>query len=346
MPPVLQYLTVLGCTTIGSWLLTLAVRATAAHLRIVDRPDRQRKFHRTAVPLLGGLAIWSAFWLAVVGLIAVGWLPDARFTPRVILGAWLGSTVLMLGGILDDRFGLPPRWQILSPMIAAVFVIASGVRISVVTNPWGGILAIGTSLGIGLTFCWMLGMMYTTKLLDGLDGLVATLTTIGALIIFGLSLTWDTRAPGTSLLALALAGSCLGFLPHNLNPAKIFLGEGGSLVTGYLLGLLAIASGSKIATTLLVMGLPVLDAAWVIVERLMSRGSIVQGDRRHLHYRLLDRGLSPRQVVALQAAIAAGFGLVALVSTSRGKVVALATMLLAVSILMTWARRPFHQPYK
>ena len=291
------YLIVLLLSVLSGASLTVLMIMVANRLGVFDYPDRERKCHPVAVPLLGGAAICGSFLVVTAALWRTGFLPDEKITQNVILGLLFGSVALMVGGYLDDRFHLPPGLQILAPFVAAFCVVVSGVAITVVTNPIGGVLKIPLWFSPVLTFVWMLGMMYTTKFLDGLDGLVASLTAIGGFIIFGVSLSWDAPSASTPLLALALAGSCLGFLPFNFSPAKIFLGEGGSVFTGYLLGLLAIVSGSKITTALLVMGVPMLDAAWVIIGRLYRRSSPTRGDRSHLHFQLVRRGFTDQQVL-------------------------------------------------
>ena len=169
-------------------------------------------------------------------------------------------------------------------------------------------------------------MIYTTKLLDGLDGLVAGVTTIGSLIIFMVSLAWDVPLSGTSILAIILAGSSLGFLVFNFHPAKIFLGEGGSVFCGFMLGVLAIISGSKIATALLIMGIPILDVIWVVIKRILTGRSPVSGDNQHLHFRLLNIGLNHRQAVLFLYLVTGFFGLSSIFLSSSGKVVALIVM--------------------
>jgi UDP-GlcNAc:undecaprenyl-phosphate GlcNAc-1-phosphate transferase len=192
---------------------------------------------------------------------------------------------------------------------------------------WGGIPYKITLFADLFTFIWLMGMMYTTKFLDGLDGLVSGVTTIGAVMIFFVSLMADVAQPGTAMLAIIFAGACLGFLVWNFNPAKIFLGEGGSLFTGFILGVLSIIAGGKIATTLLIMGLPILDAAIVILRRLFSRPkSLVLADQKHLHFRLLDAGLSQRQAVLSLYFVTLAFGSSTLILKSEEKLFALATL--------------------
>ena len=191
-----------------------------------------------------------------------------------------------------------------------------------------GWITFSSLIGLAITFVWLLGVSYTTSLLDGLDGLVAGLTVIGALVIYLVSLSWDVPASGTSYLALLLAGAAAGVLIFNWHPAKIFLGEGGSLWCGFMLGVLAIISGSKVATALLVLGVPAFDVFLVILQRLIKKQKIFSGDGKHLHFLMLRSGLSHRGAVLTFYLIAAGFGLASLYLSSFGKVVGL--ILLAI----------------
>ncbi|MDD5109596.1 MAG: MraY family glycosyltransferase [Patescibacteria group bacterium] len=344
MNRILLYFGVVIISAGVAWLGTRLLVYVVPGWQITDSPNGERKRHARPVPLLGGAAVWGSVVLTAAMLCGLGFLPEGKVTWFVLFGMLAGSAMLMIGGFFDDRFHLPPSAQMIAPALAAVTAIISGVGFTLITNPLGGVLRIAGWVSPILAFAWLLGMMYTTKFLDGIDGLVTSLTAIGALIIFALSLRWDAPSVSTALLALALCGACLGFLPFNLTPAKIFLGEGGSVFTGYLLGLLAIVSGSKITTTLLVMGVPILDVAWVIAERAWHRTPVTRGDRRHLHFRLLERGLSTRQVVLLLSAISGAFGAVALIVSPAGKAVALAALVVVVIGLMQWARQEnFHR---
>jgi len=180
-------------------------------------------------------------------------------------------------------------------------------------------------------------MIYTTKFLDGLDGLVSGVTVIGSIILFCVSLFWDVDQSGTSVLCLILAGSTLGFLLFNFYPARIFLGEGGSTFLGFMLGVLAIISGAKIATALLIMGIPILDVVWVIIRRLFNeRHSAFLGDKKHLHFRLLDIGLNQRQVVLLLYLLTLIFGSIALFQDTIGKIVAFIVLIIVMLALASF----------
>ncbi|MFA6321939.1 MAG: MraY family glycosyltransferase [Candidatus Buchananbacteria bacterium] len=283
--------------------------------------------------LLGGLAIYLAFTSCLLIFLALGYIIDVKISGLQVLGIVTAVSILIIGGILDDIYNLKPAQQIIFPLLAVSITVLFGVKIQFVTNPFGGYLNFPLYTGVIFAFFWLLGMIYTTKFLDGLDGLVSGVTSIGSIIIFIVSLSWDVANSGTSYLALILAGSCLGFLIFNWHPAKIFLGEGGSVFCGYMLGVLSIISGSKIATALLIMGIPILDVAWVIIRRLIQGKSPIGADRKHLHFRLLDIGLSHRQAVLFLYSATAAFGLTSLFLHSRGKLIALFLLLLFMVVL-------------
>jgi UDP-GlcNAc:undecaprenyl-phosphate GlcNAc-1-phosphate transferase len=335
-----MYFTSLIATFILAIILTGLVRRLALRWRVIDKPTEERKIHAKPTPLLGGLAIFLSLFL-VLGyyLFFTDKILSSQILVKNLVGVFLGGLLLMVGGFLDDKFKLAPRWQIVWPTLAAVVVIGSGVGINYITNPLGGTVDLnnwekilfwwnGIPYKITLfadlfTFIWLMGMMYTTKFLDGLDGLVSGVSTIGAVIIFFVSLMAEVAQPETATLAIIFAGACAGFLLWNFNPAKIFLGEGGSLFIGFMLGVLSIIAGGKIATVLLIMGLPILDAFLVLLQRLATKRSLVLADTKHLHFRLLDAGLSQRQAVFSLYFVTLVFGSSTLVLRSEGKLLAL-----------------------
>lgn len=321
-----------GLALILALIFTTLVKRVAEILKIVDLPN-SRKIHQKPTPLLGGLAVFLAFSLALIIFWRLGDVIDVKISARYLWAILTGGLVLMIGGFLDDKFNLKPTRQLIFPLAAIVIILAAGLKITYVSSPFGGILAFSPIFGALLAFFWLLGAIYTTKFLDGLDGLVAGVTVIGALIIFAVSLYWDAPSSGTSVLALILAGAALGFLCFNWHPAKIFLGEGGSVFCGFMLGILAIISGSKIATALLILGIPILDVLWVIARRLWQGKSPAQADNKHLHFRLLDIGLSQRQAVLFLYALTAAFGLTSLFLSTPGKLMALAFLAIFMAVL-------------
>jgi len=350
------YLAVFFAATALAFLATIAVRRVAFKFNIVDYPNEPRKIHSKPTPLLGGLAIFASFW-AVIGSItlATSVLPARYISSRFLLGLFIAGLVLMIGGFLDDRYHVRARFQLVAPIIAILVVIGSGMGIVFVSNPlgpglwhldtlqWDLFEAAGRTIQFVLladvfTVVWLLGTMFTTKLLDGLDGLVSGITAIGAFILFALSLSDKTFQPDVALLAVSLAGAVLGFLFWNAHPAKIFLGEGGSVWLGFMLGVLAIISGGKVATALLVMGVPILDVGWVIVRRVfLEKKSPAIGDSKHLHFRLLTAGLSHRQSVLLLWGVAALFGVASLFLQTQGKIYSLIILVLVMILLALWS---------
>lgn len=320
-------------TAIISAGLTFFVRKLALKYQIVDLPIGERKIHKQAMPLLGGTAIFLTFFLVL--FLKRQELLATDLDPRHYIGFFMGGFFLMLGGFLDDRFNLRPGKQLLFPLLAVLSVVAGGVSIEKITNPFGGFIYLGWWSAVLIGF-WLFGMMYTTKLLDGLDGLVTGISSIGAFIIFLFTLTTQYYQPDIALTSLILSASAFGFLLWNFHPAKIFLGEGGSLFLGYALGVLSIISGGKIAVALLIMGIPILDVLWTIIRRLAhGKNPFKAADRGHLHHRLFDLGLGQRRTVLIFYFFATIFGLSGLFLQSLGKMLAVALLLVIMLIIIS-----------
>jgi UDP-GlcNAc:undecaprenyl-phosphate GlcNAc-1-phosphate transferase len=321
--------------------LTFIVKKISYKYQIVDSSDDTgRKKHPGSIPLLGGWTIYLSSSIGILFSKWLGWFDFSRVSDPFIWAVLVGGLLIMIGGTLDDKYGLKPGAQIIWPLLATLIVILSGVSISYITNPIGGpqnaIIYLSPLVGAIISFIWLMGMMYTTKLLDGLDGLVSGITAIAALMIFLLSLSWDVPMSATGAWALALFGASAGFLLFNFHPAKIFLGEGGSLFVGFMLGVLSIISGSKIATTLLVIGIPALDVLWVMIRRLVKRQSpFSHADRKHLHFQLLDAGFAHREAVLFLYAIALAFGFLAVLGGSIGKLFSLLILVIVMFIIIS-----------
>ncbi len=347
---VLEYLALFLSSAALAGLLTWFVRSLALRWKILDYPTSERKIHHQPVPLLGGWSLYLTMSLMTTVLWFSGRLSDSHISPALLIGFFVAGAVLMLGGFLDDRRPLQWYQSLFFPLIAAAIVIAAGLQVAFVTNPFGGLIYLnqwpaGRSdffghsrlwlpLADSLAFLWLLATMYTTKLLDGLDGLASSVSGIAAIVIFGVSLFWDTPQSITSYLALILAGSLVGFLIWNWYPAKIFLGESGSTFLGFSLGVLSILTGGKIATALLVMGLPMLDVVWSIIRRLRSGHNPMSGDDGHIHFRFLQLGWSQRQVVLFMSFLALLFGGISFFTSSIGKIIALGFLVLAMTCLL------------
>ncbi len=322
-----------------SWLLARATQCLALRLGAIDEPKGGRKIHEVATPLLGGLGI------GLVVLIAFGFLSPWLSVPSLALtGLMIAIIILVIGGVLDDRYDLPAKYQILFPIVASVTAVVCGLSISVITNPFGGAISLQwlTVSGVALVpsllaLFWSMGVTYASKVMDGLDGLVTGQAVIGAALIAALSLTQRYYQPSMALLAIIVVGAFIGFLPHNMNPAKQFLGEAGSTLAGFLLGALAILSGAKLATALMVLGLPIADLSFVLIGRLRRGASLFKGDDTHLHHKLLKAGLDKRHIVYLLWSLTALAGAAGLFVQTRGKALLFFLLCAVTAGLSAWA---------
>ncbi len=309
-------------TLVVTVIVSLIVRQIALRIGALDYPDEGRKRHRGPTPLLGGIAIFVS--IATSLIVGKNIILSGNLEAHHWLGVLVGACILIIGGIIDDIKKLSPAQQIVFPLIAAIAVVAGGVGVEKITNPFGGYIYFSAALSAIFTIVWLLGMTYTTKLLDGLDGLVTSVAGIGSFIIFLFTMTTRWYQPDVGYAALMVFAACLGFLTLNWHPAKLFLGESGSLLLGFMLGVLSIISGGKIAIALLIMGIPILDVVWTIVRRTFSgKNPFRFADRQHLHFRLLDSGIGPRLTVILFCSASLIFGLSALFLQSRGKIISL-----------------------
>lgn len=330
-----------------SCITTFFVIVLMRKMAIFDKAKKQsRKIHKKDIPLGGGLAIFISVFLLIFSLL----LSKSHFfyidvLPRQILGLFVGSIIIMVGGFLDDKYDLRPRYQILFPILASLSIIFFGIGPHFITNPFGlgtidlsrftfKIFNFGNFVLLAdlLVFVWLMLMMYATKFLDGLDGLASGVSFIGSIVIFFLSLQDKWYQPDVAMLAIIFAGACLGFLLWNWSPAKIFLGEGGSIFLGFFLGVLAIISGGKIATTMLVMAIPILDIFRVIIIRWKKGQAIYKGDNEHIHHKLLKIGFSQKQTVLILFFFSFLCGMGALFFQTGGKV--LTFIFLSIVMLM------------
>jgi UDP-GlcNAc:undecaprenyl-phosphate GlcNAc-1-phosphate transferase len=271
-------------------------------------------------------------------------LSNGRLQPLQISGIVGGMALLLVGGALDDKYNLKPVWQILFPLGASVLVAITGTQVSHITNPMDGTPFILPFQSV-LTVAWLLGVTYATKLMDGIDGLVTGQAVIGASVIAALALSSTYYQPAVALIALTVAASFAGFLPHNIYPAKQFLGESGSTLAGFLLGVLSILGSTKLATGLMALALPLTDALIVISGRIVRGASPFKGDDTHLHFKLLRIGFSQRQVVLLMWGLSLACGIAALFLQTRGKVFLIVFLLLATAGLSFIAgRKSFIKP--
>ncbi len=308
----------------------------------VDVPDEGRRRHGKPTPRLGGIPLALGFLVALAtSMILPVERQDERESVRLV-GLCIGLLVVLAVGIYDDRRELSAGPQLLAQFIASSIVIFFGVRINDLTTPFGT-LSLPEWPAIAFTFFWLMGMTNTVNFLDGLDGLAAGVVGIACVILF--VHTQHLGQESIALLPLALLGAIVGFLPFNFYRAKIFLGSSGALFIGLALGALSIIGGAKVASALLVVGIPILDTAWQIVRRVRDGRAPYHGDRGHLHFRLVDRGLSQRQVVLMLYTFSALFGAMALALPSGMlKLFALLLMGLIMLAMILWLARKSSEP--
>ncbi|MFA6132311.1 MAG: MraY family glycosyltransferase [Patescibacteria group bacterium] len=317
-------------------MATWLVRKFAPRFGLLDLPAAPRKLHSKPTPLFGGLAIFTPLVLVIFFVLLVSnALTSGEISWQHYLGFFLGGLILMIGGFFDDKYSLPPKFAIIAPVLAALTVILFGVEVEKLTNPFGGVIYLAAWQSDLLVFVWLMVVMFTMKFLDGLDGLATGVASIGTLMILALSLTAAYFQPDVALLSVISCGALLGFLVFNFHPASIFLGEGGSTFVGFLIGTLAVISGGKLATALLVIGIPLVDLVFVISRRVLQGGlkAAVHGDRTHLHHRLLLAGLSERKTVLFFYVVAGCFGVLTLFLQSKEKLIAFGLLCLLGLIL-------------
>ena len=295
---------------------TPVVRSLAVRVGAVDVPKDGRRMHDHPIPRMGGLAIFFGFILSVLIFLPL--------TPQ-LQGMLLGGVVIVILGIFDDIFALPAMPKFLVQIGAALIAVLFGNTIEVLSNPnifssdpfW----VLGW-LEIPISVLWIVGITNAVNLIDGLDGLACGVSTISSMTLMVIALL--VAEPDVAILTAALAGGCIGFLPYNLNPAKIFMGDTGSTFLGFILAVVSIQGLFKFyaiisfAVPFLMLGLPIFDTCFAIIRRLAKGQSPMAPDRGHIHHRLIDMGFSQKQAVATLYVISAILGLSAVVLTTIG----------------------------
>lgn len=319
-------------------LTPLAARLSVA-VGLVDQP-RPGEVQRGAVPRAGGHGIYLSFVIAVLISLLLG--PRQPLETWRVLGLLLGVAVLVPCAVWDDFKRLGPLPQLLAQLLTALVPVLFGITISSVSNPFapppfGGLILLPAFVAVPATMAWLVLMMNSMNWLDTMDGLAGGVGAIAALILFLVSVS--LRQSTIALLPLALAGACLGFIPYNFNPARVFMGTTGSMFIGYAIGVIALIGGAKIASTMLVLGVPVLDALLVIAQRSFSgRHPWRGGDNAHLVHRLLGVGMTQRKIALLVYALCALFGFLATSLIRSEKFIAFGALAVVLGVLIFYVR--------
>ena len=334
-----EWLPLLGITAALSCGLTALLYVAAMKLRLLPA-IRSRDVHAVRKPRVGGVAMWCSVVLVLIFLLLSthsGLLhsphADSRWGIEAqMLGIFEGLLVILAFGLLDDIFSLSPWLQLLGQFLAATAVMFAGIQPSYLNLPHFGLMQLSGSVGALFTYVWVIVMINVMNFFDGLDGLAGSIAVTAGSVLFLLCIRLGLVLPAT--LALVTAAAALGFLPWNWSPSRIFMGTVGSQLLGFLLAVVAIISGGKVATAVLVLGIPVLDAIVVIGRRLLAHQSPFHADQRHLHHRLLNLGLTAPQVVLIINAFAVAFGLFALGAQGSAEKGLLTLLLIACMILV------------
>lgn len=303
-----QYILIFITAFILALIFTPIAIKIAPKIGAVDIPKDNRRMHTKAMPRFGGMAIY----IGTVASILI-FLP---FSTR-LMGVIAGGTLIFIVGIIDDLRNMPAKVKLGCQILCAFILFQFSVRIEFISNPFGdGYYFFPFIVSLLVTVIWIVGITNTINLIDGLDGLAA-----GVAFIASISIAYTAHINGRTEVAmamLAVAGGASGFLPFNFNPAKIFMGDGGSLFLGFMLAGLSVMSPMKSATMVatvvpvLVLGLPIFDTAFAILRRVVNKRPIMEADKGHLHHRIMAAGLGQRRTVLTLYGISGVMGVAAI----------------------------------
>ena len=329
---------------IVSFMATPYTMKIAHKVGAVDIPKDERRMHKKIIPRFGGPAVILGFLISVIYLIIVMSMENTinLLGPEnhgmKLLGMLLGILTISTVCIIDDIKSIRPIYKLLGQLLAAIIVVAFGIRIGDVDLPFFHTNELGEMFSIILTVAWIVGITNAINLIDGLDGLssgISVISSISLLVIFVLN-----GSPLISVILItALAGALVGFLPFNFAPAKTFIGDTGSNFLGFSLSIISILGVAKtytiavIVLPLIVLGIPILDTIWAIFRRLRKGKSIkaiFKADKRHLHHRIVARGFSQKQAVIILYGMSATFGIFAVILLDSGIWKALSFLLMVI----------------
>ncbi len=302
-----------------SFLMTPVVKTFAYKVGAVDVPKDARRMHKVPIPRLGGLAIFIGFMFSVLILGNV----RGNGQMQSIL---LGSVIIVVLGVVDDIMALPAMLKFVVQIAAALIPALNGVVIQAFSNPnifSDSLYWVLGPLSVPFTVLWIVGITNAVNLIDGLDGLANGVSAISATTMLVIALLASEGE--VALVMAALVGACVGFMPYNLNPAKMFMGDTGATFLGYILATMSIQGLFKFyavisfAVPFLILGLPIFDTAFAFIRRIAHGQSPMHADRGHIHHRLIDMGLNQKQAVATLYVISAMLGLSAVVLTTGGE---------------------------
>jgi len=311
----------LGISMVVTLILTPLVRKLAFTVGAIDIPKDNRRMHKKPIATIGGLAIFIGFLISVLLFVDIS---------REMQGILLGAVILVILGVLDDIMDLPAKLKFVVQIVAAGIAVAHGCVIETLSNPNifsdAAYINLGW-VGIPLTMIWIIALTNAVNFIDGLDGLAAGVSAISAGTMLVIALIYSEAS--VAIVVAALLGACLGFLPFNFNPAKIFMGDTGATFLGYILATISIQGMFKyyaIVTFIipfLLLGVPIFDICFAFLRRIAKGKSPMVADRSHMHHKLIDMGFSQKQAVAIIYVISGLLGLSAVVLASSSGIRAL-----------------------
>lgn len=303
-----EYYLVFFTAFVLSFFFTPVARQLAFKLGILDIPKDDRKVHKEPIPYLGGAAIYAS---AIFTMLIFSDLD------KTAVSIMVGGTVIFVIGLIDDIKDISPKLKLAGQIIAAMIAVYGGAKINYITNPIPGYNVIYLEhFATPISILWIVGITNTINLVDGLDGLASGVAAISAS-----TMMFMASISGFDYILLecaVIAGSSLGFLPYNFNPAKIFMGDTGALFLGYMLAVISILGFLKTVTLaaiiimVLVLGIPLFDTFFAIVRRIRNKKPIMEADRGHVHHRLLAKGFTQRQTVLILYIVSILFGAAAI----------------------------------
>lgn len=315
---------------LATFLLTYPVKKLAIKLRVLDLPS-SRKIHKKITPRLGGLAIFIGAFLGALYL-----QPRHEHLPEILLGA----IVIIITGALDDRFSIRPVVKLTGQLIAASFLISSGLIIEKITLPIVGMIDLGF-VSVLITVLWVVGITNAINLIDGLDGLATGVTTIALISLFIMALLDGQIVP--AYLSIVLIGSNLGFLYHNFYPAKIYMGDTGSNFLGFMiaaismLGLFKNVALLSFIVPIIILAVPIFDTILVIFRRAYHKTGIMKPDSHHIHYQLIKAGYSHRVSVLIIYGFSALFAFLAILFSKATIIISFIITIIVLIILHIFA---------
>ena len=331
----LNILLALAVSFLTSFLSVPFIKNIAVKAGAIDYPKDGRRMHKKPIPRLGGLSIYYGF---IVSLLCFGTLD------KQLWGIIIGSLIIVVLGIVDDIKTLKAHPKFLVQLIAAAVPVFMGSRINFVSIPFvsnaANNIVFNDIISYLISILWIVGVTNAVNLIDGLDGLAAGISTIASASIFFIALLSGNAFVTT--ISIILVGACLGFLPYNLNPAKIFMGDTGATFLGYIMAVMSIQGMFKSYTVItfiapvLILGLPIFDTSFAIIRRMAHHKPIMQADRGHLHHRLIDMGFNQKQTVAVLYTISALLGLSAIIMEGYDELTGI-LLLLSVMVFVTLA---------